>query len=326
MFEYDYYTIKDLLEKLNISSKDIIHQGIQGKLPIYISPLDLAEKNYGGPQGSVRAFFPLIFLLHREQGMFVPSTRFGSSPDNYERLSKECLTKLDKQNIYQAKKSLEVSELWSKEGQRRTISVFYPLDNSRSNLSVHLSDLYILSHDFKKLEQEYSAFVESRIAHNDSTSNHPKEKLSSPLTTFSKMKNLKFKEITIKIDPVHRKLRVSAREKKDISVSFNHLKLFKKHTIILNAEGETFLALANGSFDPDNKGAKRSITRLSKTLRDIFDTKSTPFLAQRPQFKLYIPKDKEARRKAIKRTTSYNDDIDKSADDFLRHNDPYYDH
>jgi len=151
------------------------------------------------------------------------------------------------------------------------------------------------------------------------------ESIPKPLAVFQSMDNLTFNEVTIRIDPDHMKLRVSARDKKDIPASFNTLGLLKKDSIVLNSEGRHFFAMANGAFDPSEKGAERAVSRISKSLREAFGTKSTPFSANKPHFKLFVPKDRAAKQGAIKRTTSYKDDTSTSASDFLRLNDPHFD-
>ena len=148
------------------------------------------------------------------------------------------------------------------------------------------------------------------------------------LTVFHSMINLKFNEIKITVDPERLVLRVSARDKKDVAIPFSALKLTIKNEITLNSQGKTFMAMAKGCVDLEYGGTKRSIGRLSKSLREAFNTEDTPFVGGKAQFKLYIPKDKQAKYKANRKTFSYSDEIKapiNNADEFLQRCDPEYD-
>ncbi len=149
------------------------------------------------------------------------------------------------------------------------------------------------------------------------------------LVVFHAMEKLCFKEIAICVDSEKLVLRVSARDKK-VTAPFRTLGLTMKNEISLNKQGEVFMALAKGNFYPEAIGMNKAISRLSRSLRQAFATKDSPFLKNEPQFKLYIPKDQEEKRRAIHRTVTYNDNIatinnEDSADDFLRQHDPDYD-
>ena len=148
------------------------------------------------------------------------------------------------------------------------------------------------------------------------------------LAVFHSMERLSFKEIAISIDPENFVLRVSARDKK-ATIPFSILGLTKKNEISLNRQGEIFMEIANGNCSLEEKGVRRTITRISLSLRKAFATNAKPFHLGTPQFKLYIPKDKEEQRRALNRTTSYNDNIttkkNNSSEDFFREHDPFYD-
>lgn len=142
------------------------------------------------------------------------------------------------------------------------------------------------------------------------------------------MEGLSFKEIIIRIDPENLTLRISAR-KAFVATSFGSLGLLKKNGVSLNAQGEIFLTMANGNFSPEQTGAIRAQTRLSKLLRKALKTEDSPFIKHNPQYRLTIPKYNEAKRRAKNRSFAYNENMaipsDASAQDFLEKNDPQFD-
>ncbi|MGB1428678.1 MAG: hypothetical protein ACPG62_10275 [Cycloclasticus sp.] len=148
------------------------------------------------------------------------------------------------------------------------------------------------------------------------------------LSPFHAMEKLRFKEITIVIDPDSFTLRISARKTK-VTAPFNSIGIFKSNQVSLNAPGKTFMAMANGRFSPEQDGAIRAQTRLSVLLRNAFKTEDPPFIKRIPQFCLRVPKNKEAKRQALKRTTRYDDNKPiasaQDAQDFLRLYDPEFD-
>jgi len=154
---------------------------------------------------------------------------------------------------------------------------------------------------------------------------------SHPLAIFRAMDNLKFKEIKFRIDPEKLVLRILARGK-EATTAFKEIGITKKNEITLNRQGDTFMAMANKTFNSKTPGATRTISRLSASLRDAFDTPDSPFSTSKPRFKLSIPKNKEAKRRAHKRTTSFDDsrilpgniNADADTDAFLQAKDPDY--
>lgn len=150
---------------------------------------------------------------------------------------------------------------------------------------------------------------------------------SDPFAIFRCMTALKFREIHIRIDPDNLVLRISARDKKAIA-SFNSIGLTRKNEVTLNRQGKIFMAMANGTSNPEEPGFKRAITRLSKSLREVFDISDYPFQSNKQQFHLSIPKDKDAKQRALKRTTTYNDTRkanETNAQDFFKKYDSDYD-
>lgn len=150
---------------------------------------------------------------------------------------------------------------------------------------------------------------------------------SDQLAIFRSMTNLKFKEIKIRIDPEKLVLRISARDK-EAAAPFSAIGITKKNEVTLNKQGEIFRAMANGPFNAGIRGAARAISRLSRSLREAFDTPDSPFHTNRPEFRLSIPKDNDAYQRAIKRTVAFDDtrkargNMDAQA--FLQNNDPNY--
>lgn len=142
------------------------------------------------------------------------------------------------------------------------------------------------------------------------------------LEVFRSMDNLKFQEIKIKIDPDHLVLKISARDK-NATAPFSTFDLTKKNTITLNRQGELFMQMANKVTNLKMPGTSNAIPRLSASLRKAFNTPDTPFLNNKPIFNLNIPKDKLAKRKASKRTSTYDDN--RNAKSFLEQHDPHYD-
>ena len=150
-----------------------------------------------------------------------------------------------------------------------------------------------------------------------------------PLAVFREMDNLRFKEIKIRIDPENFVLRISARGA-EVTTSFRAIALFKKNEVTLNKQGKVFMAMANRTFSPEERGALRAVSRLSRSLRVAFDTGDSPFSESTPQFQLSIPKEKEAKRRAARRTRRYDDtkkiskDTTTDAQAFLEAHDPNY--
>ena len=133
-------------------------------------------------------------------------------------------------------------------------------------------------------------------------------KTSHPLAIFQSMDNLKFQEIKICFDRGNPVLRISARGKK-ATVPFSAIEITKKNEITLNRQGVIFRDIVSGYFNAKKRGATRAISRLSKSLRDAFDTQDQPFLKMKPQFQRSILKDRDAQRRAIKKSVTYRDDI-----------------
>ncbi|RLA48220.1 MAG: hypothetical protein DRR42_17015 [Gammaproteobacteria bacterium] len=148
-----------------------------------------------------------------------------------------------------------------------------------------------------------------------------------PLQLFHKMEKLCFNEISIGIDPDNLILRVSVKEVK-ASVPFALFGLTKKNGVVLNRQGNVFMDMARNYCTLDS-GVMRAIARLSRSMRTAFRITDAPFLKGKPVFRLSISKEIEAKRRALKRTTSYKDDIgqknERSAQDFLEDADPEFD-
>jgi len=142
----------------------------------------------------------------------------------------------------------------------------------------------------------------NKIENIDSHDNHP-------LALFRAMKDLRFEEITIGVDPDNYMLRISAR-KINVTVPFGSLGLMKKNQISLNRPGEILFQMAKGSYNLDNKTNKSAQARLSKALREAFGTESEPITKGKPKFNIFVPKDREAEFNARRNTMSYEDGVE----------------
>ena len=95
----------------------------------------------------------------------------------------------------------------------------------------------------------------------------------------------------------------------------------------LNAQGKLFVSIiTNGDTLKNNS----TLTRLTQSLKSAFSIKESPFKDYSPIFKSRIPKDERAKKDALKRQTSYNDDLhshnsEDIADIFLRDKNKNYD-
>lgn len=215
------------------------------------------------------------------------------------------------------------------------LSDFHPLyggtqaSSPEGNFPPLESGLFLISEieriETKELSPYIDDFSEKNIKPKASCDDVKNSDLLAP---FKEINDLRFSEIKITIDPESMGLQISAK-KRVLNVSFASIGLTKRNGITLNKSGEVFMALGNGSFSPGAPGASKAITRLSKNLRDAFETSDTPFLKGKPQFNLSVPKDNEAKRRALKRTTSYDDRVatksSTNADDFLKNHDPEFD-
>ncbi len=171
-----------------------------------------------------------------------------------------------------------------------------------------------------------SQVYEKKDTEDDVTRIHQADTKPHPLAVFRGMNNLRFDEIRICVDCDNLALTISARGKKESSIPLYVLGLTKKNAVSLNAQGEAFMGMARGTSYEVNK---KRVERLSKALRDAFDTSDSPFDKLEPRFTLSIPKDKDAKQRGEHSTSSYDDGIWLSdtahdeADEFLRKHDPH---
>ena len=149
---------------------------------------------------------------------------------------------------------------------------------------------------------------------------------SNPLSIFRSMNSLRFEEVTIKVDPEKFMLEITARGAK-VRVAFSAIGIMKKNEMTITRSGEILLEMARGVYTL-NKRDNSALKRLSEILRLAFQTSSTPVAKGKPNFKLTIPKDKEAKFNASRRTVQFNDNSAVAmddADEFLRNSDDQYD-
>lgn len=196
---------------------------------------------------------------------------------------------------------------------------------------VRLEDLLITQGERERFEADVTQHpIESPASEQNPTdgNGHWLSGDDHPLSVFRSMDGLQFREIHIRVDPEKLVLRILARQK-EVAVPFSTIGLTKKNEVTFSRQGEVFMALANRTFDPAMSGVDRAISRISSSLRREFDTPDPPFRGHKPAFRLSIPKDKEARRRASKRTVTYDDNRNPlaytDATDFLKACDPHYD-
>ncbi len=149
---------------------------------------------------------------------------------------------------------------------------------------------------------------------------------SNPLSIFRSMNSLRFEEVTIKVDPVKFMLEITARGAK-VRVPFSAIGIMKKNEMTITRSGEILLEMARSVYTL-NKRDSSALKRLSEILRFAFQTSSTPVAKGKPNFKLTIPKDKEAKFNASRKTVQFNDNsavARDDADEFLRNSDDQYD-
>jgi hypothetical protein len=158
----------------------------------------------------------------------------------------------------------------------------------------------------------------------DNSTIHP---VSHPLEAFHRMVDLSFKEVTFIIDPESTAVTVAARDTQK-GVAYSDLGLTNKtNKVALNAQGKLFVSIiTNGDTLKNNS----TLTRLTQSLKSAFSIKESPFKDYSPIFKSRIPKDERAKKDALKRQTSYNDDLhshnsEDIADIFLRDKNKNYD-
>lgn len=166
----------------------------------------------------------------------------------------------------------------------------------------------------ERFEIAYGMLESHKDSINDPTS-------SNPLAIFRAMKDLEFKGMKISVDPERYKITITAQEQ-TAPAGFGDFGFFQKNTTILNRAGRIFLQLVNNTYNHSAKGSSRALTDLSHLLKTALDTQATPFRKGDPQFQLSIPKFDEAKRRALDRTSPYEDKMgtpeNLSADDYLK--------
>jgi hypothetical protein len=170
MFELDYYTVEELAAKLEkilstpVTAKDIIHRGIQGKLPIYICPNEIARGDFGGGGSYAHVEWGAVEIDDNRKLNHIVT--YKGWAEDFERLGRESLEHLDKNNIYCAGESMDVHNLWTMLGNYGHVEMRFYGDELIRGIPVTLSDLYVLADDVRKLEEECKAQLV----------NNPKEK------------------------------------------------------------------------------------------------------------------------------------------------------
>ena len=166
----------------------------------------------------------------------------------------------------------------------------------------------------------------SSINDNFSDGNSTIHPVSHPLEAFHQMVDLSFKEVTFIIDTESAAVTVAARGTRK-SVAYSDLDLVHKTSkVVPNAQGDLFLSIITGG----TVKKSNALTRLTKALKDAFNTKESPFKNYMPIFKYRFPKDIRAKQDALKRQIPFNDNLHghESGDDanaWLKGHDEKYD-
>lgn len=168
MFELDYYTVEELAAKLEsilskpVTAKEIIHQSIKGKTPIYIAPKSIASCNEGESGSYAKVERGTMELGTDNSPNYMIS--YQGRANDLERLSQHTLKDLDKKNICNTSEPIDVYGLWAEKDHYACIELhFYGSDSTRG-IPTTLSDLYVLADDAQALEAECKAQLD--ISHN----------------------------------------------------------------------------------------------------------------------------------------------------------------
>ena len=130
---------------------------------------------------------------------------------------------------------------------------------------------------------------------------------ASPFKVFRDMDNLSFKEVEFIINTNRLVIRVRARSEQ-VSVAYSDLGLTNKTSKVTpNAQGNLFLGMVKGLRQP--RPTDTDLKKLTRALKDAFDTDESPFDKGKPKYKARIPGDDDAKRKAEKYQVSFNDEI-----------------
>jgi len=168
-----------------------------------------------------------------------------------------------------------------------------------------------------------SNLLESRVSRTKDFSSNSDGK--EYLVDFQKLPSLRFKDIEMTVDPERYLMQVKARDVQHY-VPFVDLGLTTRNAINLNQQGELFMAFARRDYDINAPGFDTSLGRLSKSLRQAFGTTDSPFSGKRPTFKISIPKDNIAKKRAEEKTVRFNDsksyEVDEPGSEWLVKNDP----
>ncbi len=134
---------------------------------------------------------------------------------------------------------------------------------------------------------------------------------SHPLAELRSMANLKFKKIKINLDIDNQIARIKVKGKgkgKETLAFYSSLGLVNKNNAKNNAQGDLLEKIARETYDPVAIMKLSTMGRLSRALREAFNLlDDEPFSKGKPVFKITIPKDKEAKFKADRKTSVYKE-------------------
>jgi hypothetical protein len=198
----------------------------------------------------------------------------------------------------------------------------YAIYARSNNLEIPASLIESFSDQNKVAFEKLTSSKESTTSNSETPSpiSIPTAEINHPLAVFQIMNDLRFDEITLKFDPGNIMVRVAGRNKK-VTIPFIALGIMKKNQLSLNRPGEILVEMAKDLYYPD-KSDSTALSRLIRSLRTAFKTSSQPFFEGKPNFKYYIPKDREAKFYAQRNSKEYEDS---SGFDYLKDNDPDYD-
>ena len=132
---------------------------------------------------------------------------------------------------------------------------------------------------------------------------------SHALAELRSMVNLKFKNLKIKLDIDNQIARIKVKGKgKETLAFYSSLGLVNKNNSKNNAQGDLLEKIARETYDPAAIMKLSTMGRLSRALREAFNLlDDEPFSKGKPVFKLTIPKDKEAKFRADRKTSVYKE-------------------
>ena len=167
--------------------------------------------------------------------------------------------------------------------------------------------------EVKSFEEKHPDLIPSLITAESPASSHP-------LAEFRLMEDLKFRELTLKLDTDNYMVTCEGRGLK-IKVKLDVLGLMAKNAVKPNAEGTLLFKLTENHTPFPKSGVAG---RLAKKLKDAFETTDTPIKKGRTIFTFRITKDDRAKQQAQYTQIPHNQKSE--AEKWLEKNDPEHRH